>query len=429
MAQPLDRRAFLARLATAGAAAAAAAGGHAAPVLAATSAGLAYERARRANCWLEVDAAGFERNLAAMRGLLAGQAQVCAVLKADAYGHGLDLLMPSILRAGLKWIGIADNDEARMARVRGFRGRVLRLRTATPEEVEDGLPLHVEELVGNADYAQAIARLAARHRRRLKVHFVLNSTGMSRNGLELADAAGKPDARCILGLRDLEIVGIMSHFPVEDAADMRAGAARFAEETGWVIAEGGLARTALTVHVANSYAALNVPEARLDMVRTGGALFGDTDPAYPQFQRIRTVKSRVASINHYPAGNTVAYDRTYRLARDSWLANIPVGYSDGFRRVLSHANQPAADATQAVVLVRGRRLPVVGRITMNTFMVDATDVKDEIRIDDEVVLYGRQGDEEITQASLEGAAHTSGDDLLTVWGNSLPKVLKPPAHG
>jgi alanine racemase len=209
---------------------------------------------------------------------------------------------------------------------------------------------------------------------------------------------------------------------------MRAGNARFAADTDWVIAAGRLQRKALTVHVANSYATLNVPESRLDMVRTGGALFGDTDPAFRQFQRIMTFKSRVATVNHYPAGSTVAYDRTYKLARDSWLANIPVGYSDGYRRTLSHANQPEADQTQAYVLVRGRRLPVVGRVTMNTVMADATELRDEIRIDDEVVLFGRQGDEEITQDSLEGVARTIGPDLYTVWGNSLPKVLKP-AHG
>jgi alanine racemase len=423
-----ERRAFLARLAALPAAISVGAAARGAPPLSETNFGLSHARATHGNAWLEIDAAGFERNIAELRKLLDPATQICAVLKADAYGHGLDLLMPSILRAGISCIGICSNDEARIARARGFRGRIVRLRTATLEEVEDGLPRQIEELVGNADYAQDLARIAQRRGRRLRVHFALNSTGMDRNGLELGNDEGKEDARRILALAPLQIAGIMSHFPVEEAGDMRAGNARFADDTDWVIAAGKLQRKALTIHVANSYATLNVPESRLDMVRTGGVLFGDSDPAYRQFARIMTFKSRVATVNHYPAGSTVAYDRTYKLARDSWLANIPVGYSDGYRRAMSHANQPDPDKTQACVLVRGRRLPVVGRVTMNTLMVDATDMRDEIRIDDEVVLYGRQGDDEITQESLEGIARTIGPDFYTVWGNSLPKVLKPPVR-
>jgi alanine racemase len=419
------RRAFLARMAAAPLVLSAASPLRAAPALSETNFGLSYARASRSNAWMEIDTAGFERNLAELRKLLDPGMPICAVLKADAYGHGIDLLMPSVLRCGIGWIGICSNEEARIARAHGFRGRILRLRTATLEEVEDGMPRHIEEMVGNAGYAQDIARIALRRGRRLPVHFMLNSAGMSRNGLELGNDEGKADARRILALPELRVVGIMSHFPVEEVTDMQAGTARFATEAEWLIDAGNLPRKSLTVHLANSYATLNVPASRRDMVRTGGILYGDTDPAFAQFQRIMTVKSRVATINHYPAGNTVAYDRTYKLTRDSWLANIPVGYSDGYRRALSHANQPEPQASQAYVLVRGRRLPVVGRVTMNTVMADATDVKDDIRIDDEVVLYGRQGEEEITQGNLEDVAHTIGADLYTVWGNSLPKVVKP----
>jgi len=136
------------------------------------------------------------------------------------------------------------------------------------------------------------------------------------------------------------------------------------------------------------------------------------------------LKSRVATVNHYPAGDTVNYDRTYKLTRDSWLANIPVGYSDGYRRVFSHASEPVQGSGQACVLVGGHKLPVVGRVTMNTLVADATDVKEQVHIDDEVVLYGKQGDEQITQVELEDLAHSIGGDLYTVWGNSLPKLLK-----
>ena len=423
----IDRRNFLSGLAAVPALAAWSAS-RAAPVLSANNYGLTYAKATRGNGWIEIDVAGFERNIAELRKLIGTgpQApQVCAVMKADAYGHGLDLLMPSVRRAGITCIGFTANEEARIARVLGFKGRLVRLRTATLEEVEDGFAHGVEELVGNLAFARALSGIAQKKQRPLKIHFMLNSTGMSRNGLELATPQGQADAQAIAALPHLEIVALASHFPVEDVADMTPSLARFRSDADWVFAHCGLKRERVKLHVANSFATLNLPDARLDMVRPGGALYGDTDPKFGQFKSIMTFKSRVATVNAYPAGDTVCYDRTYKLTRDSWLANLPIGYSDGYRRIFSHKNQPAPDATQAYVLIRGHRLPVVGRVTMNTLMVDATDFKDEIRLDDEVVLYGRQGDAEITREELEAISDTIGADFYTVWGNSMPKVLKP----
>jgi alanine racemase len=160
----------------------------------------------------------------------------------------------------------------------------------------------------------------------------------------------------------------------------------------------------------------------------GGALYGDTSADFlARFRPTITLKSRVAAVNHFPADETVAYDRTYRLTRESFLANIPIGYSDGYRRSLSHANQPdflSEGKNDTQVLIGGRRYPVVGRVTMNTLMVDVTGDQDRIKLEDEVVLFGRQGDEVITQAELEKNSASYGPDLLAVLGNSLPKVLK-----
>ncbi len=399
----------------------------AAPVLSANNFGLTYAKAVRGNGWIEIDAAGFERNIAEVRKLIGPDVGICAVMKADAYGHGLDLLMPSVRRAAIGCIGFTHNEEARIARALGFKGRLVRLRTATLEEVEDGFAYDIEELAGNAAFARALSAIAQTKGRVLKLHFMLNSTGMSRNGLELATPRGQADAQAIARLPHLDIVALASHFPVEDVADMNPSLARFRSDTDWVFANCGLKRERVKLHVANSFATLNVPDARLDMVRPGGALYGDTDPKFTQFKPIMTFKSRVASVNAYPAGDTVCYDRTYKLTRDSWLANIPVGYSDGFRRIFSHKNQPQPDTGQAYVLIHGHKLPVVGRVTMNTLMVDATDIKDAVGLDDEVVLYGRQGDAEITRDELEAISDTIGADFYTVWGNSMRKVLAPKA--
>jgi alanine racemase len=228
-----------------------------------------------------------------------------------------------------------------------------------------------------------------------------------------------------MATQGLRIVGIMSHFPVEDVADVRQSLGRFIEESDWVIAAGGLDRTRIQRHVANTYATFHVPEARLDMVRVGGGLVGDGYPGFEQFKRIMTAKSRVATINFYPAGSSVNYDRTYRLSRDSWLANVPIGYADGYRRAFSFRNSPQPDKLQTHALIGGRRAPVLGRVTMNTIMLDVTDFRDAVRMDDEVVFFGRQGDQQITAQELEAAAATLNTEVYLIFANSMPRVLKP----
>ncbi|HYI01326.1 alanine racemase C-terminal domain-containing protein, partial [Hyalangium sp.] len=191
--------------------------------------------------------------------------------------------------------------------------------------------------------------------------------------------------------------------------------ATFKEGAGWIIEKGHLDRSKLILHSANSFATLEVPESHLDMVRAGGALYGDTLSKYPEFKWIMEFKSRVSSVNSYPAGSSVGYDRKFTLQRDSRLANIPAGYSDGYGRVFSN---------RGYVLIRGKRCPVVGRVSMNTFMVDVTG-SPEILPGDEVVLFGKQGAIEITREELEQLAGTILVEMYTAWGNANPRILKP----
>jgi alanine racemase len=346
-------------------------------------------------------------------------------MKADAYGNGIALLIPSVIKLGVTDVAITSNDEARVARALGYRGRLLRIRTALPEEMEDALPFAVEELVGNPDCAARLARLATTQP--LPVHLALNSGGMSRNGVELSTPYGKADARAILAQTGLRFVGAMTHYPSEEAGDILGQLRHFEDDCTWLTAQG-LDPRRLTRHTANTFATLSHPATRLDMVRVGGAINGDPGSVRTDaYQPVPAIKSRVAAVNHFPAGQTVNYDRTYRLARESWLANIPLGYSDGIRRGFSHANRPefAAEASNhTMVLIGGRRFPVVGRVTMNTLMVDVTGVQDHIAIDDEVVLLGPQGSDRITQAEFEANSSAYAPEMLAMLGATLPRVLK-----
>ena len=206
----------------------------------------------------------------------------------------------------------------------------------------------------------------------------------------------------------------MTHFPVEEREDVLKGLSVFKDQSAWLINEAKLDRSKLLLHCANTFTTLQVPEGWLDMVRPGAALYGYPVGGHEEFERVMQFKSRVAAVQAFPAGNTISYDRTYTLTRDSLIANIPVGYSDGYRRAFSN---------KASVLINGQRAPVVGKITMNTLMVDVTGIEG-VKADDEVVLYGKQGKDEITQAELESINGALLADLYTVWGNSNPKIAK-----
>lgn len=420
----MERRAFLA-----GMAGLAASGAAAAPMLDPRNFGLTADKASRLNGWIEVDAAAFAANIDTVRSLI-GSAKLCAVMKADAYGNGIALLIPTIIAKGIDEVAITSNEEARIARTLGYRGRLLRIRTATQEEMEDGIRWRIEELVGNLPAALRLAVLWQKvgNGRPWPVHLALNAGGMSRNGVEMATLEGRTEALGLTSLPGLPVRGVMTHFPSEEAADITAQLQRFITDLAWLHGKG-LKPDGLVRHTANSFATLMHPATRLDMVRVGGLLYGDPGSVKTdKFVPTMTIKSRVAAVNVYPAGQTVNYDRIWKLERESWLANVPLGYSDGIRRSLSRSNRPefpAENRPQTQVLIGGRRFPVVGRVTMNTLMVDVTDAKDVVRLGDEVVLFGAQGSERITQAELETNSSAYGPELLAVLGNSLPKVLKP----
>lgn len=229
------------------------------------------------NAWLEVDLGAFEHNIQTLKDRLGDKGpKICAIMKADAYGHGIDLLVPSVVKAGIPCIGIASNEEARVAREKGFTGRLMRVRAATPAEVEQALPYKMEELIGSLVSAQGIADIAQRHHTNIPVHIALNSAGMSRNGIDLRLADSKEDALAMLKLKGITPVGIMTHFPVEEKEDVKMGLAQFKLDSQWLLEAGKLDRSKITIHAANSFATLEVPDAYFDMVRPGGLLYGDS---------------------------------------------------------------------------------------------------------------------------------------------------------
>ncbi|MDF5010170.1 alanine racemase, partial [Vibrio parahaemolyticus] len=184
---------------------------------------------------------------------------------------------------------------------------LMRVRSADIGEIEAVIDLNVEELIGTAEQAKALSKLAEKAGKEIKVHLALNDGGMGRNGVDMTTEAGKKEALKIAQQAGVNIVGIMTHFPNYNADDVRQKLASFKDSSAWLIKEANLKRDNILLHVANSYTALNVPEAQLDMVRPGGVLYGDL-PTNPEYPSIVSFKTRVASVHHLPKNSTVGYD-------------------------------------------------------------------------------------------------------------------------
>lgn len=364
------------------------------------------------SAWCEISPAQISRNLRHTLDRLPAQTRLCAVIKADAYGHGIENVVPALLAQGVRHIGISANSEARAVRAAGFTGAILRLRTATPEEVEGALSYNVQELIGSVGGMQAILnQLGARGLP--PVHLSLNAGGMSRDGVELSTQQGRTDCGRILELGAGRIVGLCTHFPCNSSDELADNIARFQQDLAWVFANSSLRREEILTHAGSTLTLAAGQDPKVDMMRCGAILFGIAG-AGPEFRPAMQLKSRVISLGTYPKGSTVGYDRACVLPDDRLLASVAMGYANGYSRQMSKGAQ---------VLIRGQICPVMGAISMNTLVVDVTEVPG-VAIGDEVVAFGSQGGREIGAAAIEGGSGTILADLFSDWGQRNPRLTK-----
>lgn len=368
------------------------------------------EQIAQSNAWLEINLGQFKTNIERFKSHINPSSKICAVMKADAYGNGIRGLMPTIIEQGIPCVAITSNAEARAVRESGFQGQLMRVRSATINEIAAVAELNIEELIGTKQQAMDLAQLGQRLGSPIKAHLALNDGGMGRNGVDMSHEKGKQEALSITQQKGLQIVGIMTHFPNYNPDDIRAKLVTFNQHANWLVEQGPLKREEVQFHVANSYTALNVPEAQLDMVRPGGVLYGDL-PTNPEYLPIVSFKTRIASLHHLPKGKTVGYDSTHITDSDTVLANLPVGYSDGYPRKMGN---------KAQVLINGQWANVVGVTSMNTTMVDVSTIKG-VQSGQEVVLFGAQGKKQISVDDIETHSDLIFPELYTIWGTANPR--------
>jgi alanine racemase len=315
-----------------------------------------------------VDLPAIERNCATLA-RAAAPATLCAVVKGDGYGHGAVPASWAALSGGAGWLAVATSREALELRAAGIDRRILVLGALSDEELPEALEAQADVVAWDPSWAAALPAGT-------RVHVKLDS-GMGRLGTRDRDAADATVAAAAAG--GCEVAGVMTHFATadEDAGFAREQLARFLPWADAVCAHHPMALR----HAANSAAALTLPEARLDLVRCGIAVYGldpfHRDPREHGLEPALRLTSWVAAVKDCAAGESAGYGRRFVARAPTRLATVPIGYADGVRRGLTN---------NADVLIGGRRFPLVGTVSMDNVTIDVGDA--EVAVGDEVVLIG-----------------------------------------
>lgn len=375
--------------------------------------------------WVEVSAQALASNIKTFRRLIGGKVKLMAVVKANAYGHGLREVARTAQKQGINWFGVDSLEEGMALRSEGIKGSILVMGFIRP----DNLELAVRNQLSFVAYeAKVISQLQSLSKKGLlkkypaKVHLKIE-TGTGRQGLagrELLDFALK-----LKSIPGVQIQGVYTHFAnIEDTTDHSYAAGqlkKFIQEKTNLTKHGINSEVA---HTACSAAAILFPETHFNIIRLGISLYGlwPSKETHAVAQRMHreiklkpalTWKTIIAQLKKYPKGASIGYGLSEHVSRASTVAVVPVGYWDGYDRGLSGMGS---------VLVRGNRCKVVGRVCMNMMMIDVTDVPG-VKVEDEVVLLGQQKKETITAEELAGKISTINYELVTRINPLLPRVI------
>jgi len=306
--------------------------------------------------------------------------RVMCVIKANGYGHGSVALAKRLEKDGCDAFGVATLDEGLELRRAGISSFILLLNHIAEDRINEALESNLVMTVFSTQMAKSISDLAKKPTR---IH-IKTDTGMTRVGLNPDETLGA--VSYIHSLPNIEIEGIFTHFSSADETD-RDYTNMQIDRFNKIFSEIKDAGIEIKIkHAANSAASIMYPEAYFDMVRVGISLYGcypseEVDKPRIDLKPAMSLKSQIIRLNDVPSGISVSYGRLFTTERQSKLATIPVGYADGISRVL---------ATKLKVLVNGQTAPVVGKICMDQCVIDVTDIKGEINVSDEVVIYGEQ---------------------------------------
>lgn len=357
-----------------------------------------------------VDLDAYTHNLEVARRFAESRADIIAVIKADAYGHGAVPVARAAARAGVSMLGVATVQEGMELREAGLDTPVLVMVTPPPGDLPLAVANDLTLALSDVATAERLGDLARDAGRVASIHCKVD-TGMGRQGFSPGDA---PDAlQQIARITHVDIEGVSTHFPAAEAPDDPGTLAQI-KTFRQVLKQ--LERRGVPfgfAHAANSAALINYTDSLFDAVRPGLITYGvwpmDQPPARGLLRRVLRWETMVVQLRDLPAGATVSYGRTYTAPAPVRTAVLPVGYADGYRHALSN---------NADVLIRGHRCPVLGRVCMDQTVVDVTHLHD-VRCGDTATLIGSDGDQTVTVEELARRAGTIPYDILTGIGKRV----------
>ena len=358
---------------------------------------------REALCW----------NLRQIRAKVGHRVKILSMVKANGYGHGAALVAKTLAEEGSDAFGVATFEEGLELRRAGIRRPVIVLAGAYIEQLEQYLQQDLIPVVHDLTLLKHMERTIGEWGASLPVHLKVD-TGMGRIGLLATEIdSWLPE---IKKLKALKIQGVFSHFSHAESVEGDYTQRQLQLFRGTIDRlRSEQVRPAL-VHLANSAATISLPAAYFDMVRPGLMLYG----LYPSPAMIHQISLRpvlswqthILQLKKLPSGSSISYGQTFVTQRPSLVATLPVGYADGYPRLLSNRGE---------VLVRGQRAPVIGRVCMDLTMIDVTDIRG-VNEEDVVVLLGRQGESEISADELAARSNTISYEILTSIGARVPRI-------
>lgn len=377
---------------------------------------------------VRIDPDALTHNYRSIQDLIGTKVRTAAVVKADAYGHGLETAARAFYEAGCRFFCIATMGEAeRLRKVFGEEVRILKVVPSLPDQFEDVAGLGIEEILVSHEQRKEWSEWLAARPMQMRFHLKIDR-GMGRLGFSYEEML-----RELIGLRSdqkFSIVGVMSHLPASEEdpeGELEARRCgrfhtsgeirRFGELCGEI--ETLLGESRPVFHLANSGGTLFHPPSHFDMVRVGLALYGadprGEDGADLGLKPAMSLLSRLVQVRAVPTGATIGYHREFVAPKPMFVGVVPVGYADGFAWNLR---------SNAQVLVRGKRCSVLGRVSMNLISVDVSDCEG-VSWGDPVILLGQQGEERITAEEIAMRARTIPYEVLTGMGRLAPRTIGP----
>ena len=371
---------------------------------------------------VEIDTGALRNNFQSIRKTVGTHIKIMAVVKSDAYGHGLLKCAETLAEDGADTFGVAEVWEGVELRKAGIKGDIIVLLGGSQDSYEDIIQFDLMPVVYDVEFITGLSDAAIRSKQVVRVHLKVD-VGMGRIGI-LPDDVGSY-VSLIKRLPGVSLSGILSHFPTADEMDSLQTTHDQLAEFKNILADLKSKETGEVVsHIANSAGLIYFPKSYLDMVRPGISLYGCYPGGSPSRAKsiapglellpVMSFKTRVIQVKELGPGHGISYGHTFVTRRKSRIAVLPVGYADGYLRKLSN---------RAQVLIKGRRAPVCGRVCMNATLVDVTDLP-PVHPGDEAVLLGSQDNETITADEMAQWMETISYEVLCLFGNLNARIYK-----